>query len=73
MFRKPDYFLVDTPTKRIIIVGPDKDEANVARGLLGLHWTASVYCGTTQYRLHIGLDGYTTHDATTLLDEMENK
>jgi hypothetical protein len=72
VFRKPDYFLMDEPTKRIIIVGPDKDEANIVRGLLGLSLTASIYCGTTQYRLH-QLTGWTRHDAHTLMAEMENK
>lgn len=67
MFNKPLYFLMDEPTKRIIICGEDKSNAEFMRGMLGLTLTASVYCGITQYNLSHMTD-WTTHNAELLLE-----
>jgi hypothetical protein len=70
MFQKPDYFLMDAPSKRIIICGPDEQEALWAKFKLGLWHTARLYCGTTQYNLG-QLDGWTQHTASYLIEELE--
>ena len=69
-FPKPQYFLMDEPTKRIIVCGEDEHEAEWIRGRLGLTLTASIYCGLTQYNLN-HLTDWTRYSGQTLLAEME--
>jgi len=68
MFAKPQYFLMDSANKRIIVCGEDKHDAEWARAVLGLTLTAGIYCGLTQYNLNT-LDGWTRHSAKALMEE----
>jgi len=70
MFQKPNYFLMDAPSKRIIVCGPEKFDALWAKYKLGLCNTATIYCGTTQYNLG-HLRDWTTHSAEFLMKELE--
>jgi len=71
MFQKPNWFLMDAPSKRIIVCGPDKYEALWAKHKLGLDNTATIYCGTTQYNLQATLPDWTTHHADYLMEQLE--
>jgi len=72
MFVKPVYFLVDSPTKRVIVCGTEKSEAVYARFELGLVFSASIYRGLGSYNVEsLYAMGYKRFEASELIKQLE--